>query len=409
MTTAKLADDAVTTAKIQDASITGAKLASSFSYSGTLTATAFVGDGSGLTNISGGASSLDDLSDVSYSTSSDNLVLGDSAAQSISGSYSNIAIGSNAMQSLAWSENIAIGHSSLQAASGCCGGHIAIGNQSLKSITGGTQNIHIAKTDVSTLRDGNYNILIGNNTDVTTSSTSYAIALGDYAKSGNRSIAIGKTAYATGDSAIAIGSQLGSFATNASGDGSISLGGSAYTTGDHAISIGNRIISQYDGVIALGYGITATASNKIYLGGSNITEVITPGTVTANGTTLSSDRRLKQDIQPIREASNLINALQTYQYQKRRNLSTDDYSNEEFGLIAQEVQEILPFLVYEGGGEDRILSLDYNSFIALLIKAHQEQQALLDEQTNLLTSQKTQIDALQDRLEKLERMILQDE
>ena len=85
------------------------------------------------------------------------------------------------------------------------------------------------------------------------------------------------------------------------------------------------------------------------------------------GITTASDKKLKENIEstPVR-ALDKINAL---------NLVAFDYikdkTYEEIGLIAQEVQDIIPSAVLDDGN-DSYLSIQYSKFVPYLIKAVQE-------------------------------------
>jgi hypothetical protein len=90
------------------------------------------------------------------------------------------------------------------------------------------------------------------------------------------------------------------------------------------------------------------------------------GDIVAYSTFASSDARLKNDIQPIE-----------YGYDKLSNLNPVSFTWEsndqpDFGLIAQEVEELYPEFVKEDMNGYR--AVKYNSFIPLLIKTVQEQQ-----------------------------------
>ena len=86
------------------------------------------------------------------------------------------------------------------------------------------------------------------------------------------------------------------------------------------------------------------------------------------GITTASDRRLKENIKPTP-----VNALDKI---KELNLIAFDYikdkSYEEIGLIAQEVQEVIPSAIETYAGEDTHLTINYSKFIPYLIKAIQE-------------------------------------
>ena len=87
-----------------------------------------------------------------------------------------------------------------------------------------------------------------------------------------------------------------------------------------------------------------------------------------------SDSTIKEDIQPFTEGLNIITQLNTYSY-----FFKDDSSENrkrEFGLLAQEVEALLPELV-DTSYELRLL--DYDQFIPFLINAIKEQQVQMEE------------------------------
>jgi hypothetical protein len=117
------------------------------------------------------------------------------------------------------------------------------------------------------------------------------------------------------------------------------------------------------------------------------------GNVHATGTvTWASDAGLKSNVEPLTNAVELLQALQP----KRYRFAAEEFPHlglpegEHLGLIAQEVQEVLPDLVVpakqpmerdEDGQvispEQEYLSLNYMELVPLLIAGFQEQQAVL--------------------------------
>ncbi len=96
-----------------------------------------------------------------------------------------------------------------------------------------------------------------------------------------------------------------------------------------------------------------------------------------------SDMRLKKNIQPINNMLNVIMELQPKTYQMKADNSPNNIS---YGLIAQDVEKVLPELitVYNGDDGDGIKDLQmlsYTELIPILIKAMQEQQAIIEDLT----------------------------
>ena len=113
------------------------------------------------------------------------------------------------------------------------------------------------------------------------------------------------------------------------------------------------------------------------------------GPAGADGT--SSDSRLKKDIMPITNGINTVMKLNPVTYFKKANIDSIDYSKHENGFIAQELREVIPFIVYEGKDKYKTLSVNYTSIIPLLTKGMQEQQIQLVEQAKEIALLKAQI------------------
>ena len=107
----------------------------------------------------------------------------------------------------------------------------------------------------------------------------------------------------------------------------------------------------------------------------------TTGTMTASSYITSSDKRLKNDISEITsKISSLLYNLRPVSYKFSGNdtihfnydSDAQELKNTHYGLIAQEVKELYPNLVYENPF-DGYLSINYTELIPLLISTIQEQ------------------------------------
>ena len=95
------------------------------------------------------------------------------------------------------------------------------------------------------------------------------------------------------------------------------------------------------------------------------------GNVYVNGTiTMSSDRRMKKDIEPLdtEDALDEIAALRPVAFTWKKT------GVEDMGLIAQEVDLVYPDLVTHSGA-DETLALKYTSLIAPMIASIQESRS----------------------------------
>ena len=127
-----------------------------------------------------------------------------------------------------------------------------------------------------------------------------------------------------------------------------------------------------------------TAGTNLNGGGSsggvtvNLDTNITLTTVTATNFNTTSDRNTKKDITPITDAVRKLQQIGGY------NFTFKDTDEKSSGVIAQEVQEVLPELVQKG--DEGHLTVQYGNMVGLLIEAIKEQQTQIDELKEKLNS-----------------------
>lgn len=90
------------------------------------------------------------------------------------------------------------------------------------------------------------------------------------------------------------------------------------------------------------------------------------GNVTAN-----SDERLKTNIRPIENALDIVCSLEGKLY-------TKDGVDNQIGMIAQQVEKVLPQMVQTADDEMGTKSLNYQNMVALLVEAVKEQQSQIE-------------------------------
>ena len=92
-----------------------------------------------------------------------------------------------------------------------------------------------------------------------------------------------------------------------------------------------------------------------------------------------SDRRYKENIATITEPLNLVAKLRGVRYDwKREEYPEQQFpAGEQIGLIAQEVEDVVPAVVHTGS--DGYKSVDYAKLVALLIEGMKDQQQQIDE------------------------------
>jgi len=165
----------------------------------------------------------------------------------------------------------------------------------------------------------------------------------------------------------------------------------------------------------VGIGTTAPGTgDKLDVQGGNIN---TSGNVIANGTVYTSDQKFKTNILAISNALSIINKLQphSYYFDTANAYGMTFYDKKQYGLISQEVEQVLPELIYnmnKGATYDTsgnvitqavsYKALNYNAFIPILMKGIQEQQAKIDSLSSAIMKQdsinRVRIDNLQSQI-----------
>ena len=133
-----------------------------------------------------------------------------------------------------------------------------------------------------------------------------------------------------------------------------------------------------------GWGVITEAPTGFKVVGSLVAdEIYSVNNITA----FYSDRRLKEDFAKVEDAASLLKKIDAYRYcwnERGRELTGFEQGERDVGLIAQEVQAIVPTAVRvnkaAGDGED-YLSVDYAKLVPLLVA---EVKALREEMERLI-------------------------
>ena len=157
------------------------------------------------------------------------------------------------------------------------------------------------------------------------------------------------------------------------------------TTGWHLYPIDNddfRVRSGNSSSAALRFNTGGTDRNYVYNNNSNeigflstsrgwIFKVTNSGTATATGDVVAfSDRRLKENIETIPNALEKVEALRGVTFTRK------DTGKESIGLIAQEVEEVIPEVV---NNEGEYKGVAYGNLVGVLIEAVKELSAEVEE------------------------------
>jgi hypothetical protein len=125
-----------------------------------------------------------------------------------------------------------------------------------------------------------------------------------------------------------------------------------------------------------------------------------------NGTIQTSDRRLKKGIEPLAYGLEEILQLQPVSYQWESEENTQDSGGKQhLGLVAQDVRKVIGEVVNKPSGKGKYLGMSYSELIPVLVRAIQEQQKTIENQTQALQKKndklQTQIELLRKRIQKL--------
>ena len=96
--------------------------------------------------------------------------------------------------------------------------------------------------------------------------------------------------------------------------------------------------------------------NSSYVGGLNYTN-------TATALATSSDQRLKENIADADDAGSKIDAIQVRKFDWK-----EDNSHQEYGFIAQELEQVFPYAVHTAQNEMQTKGVDYASLVPMMLK-----------------------------------------
>ena len=168
--------------------------------------------------------------------------------------------------------------------------------------------------------------------------------------------------------------------TGLSGGGAVSLGSSVTLTNagvTSAVAGTGVSVSGATGAVTISIGQAVATSSSPTFAGLTINGAITAtGDITAYFT---SDKRHKNNIQTISNAVLKVKQLNGVTWEWNDDVNEVTKSTPKTGLIAQEVQQVLPQVVIEKA--DGYLGLDYSKMMGLMVEAIKEQQIQIDNLT----------------------------
>ncbi len=374
-----------------------------------------------------------------YNSANSNMAM----YSNISGSR-NTALGAEALtQNTSGNANIAIGYRALrQSVSGS--NQIAIGDSALMNNTTGKVNMAMGSKALFKNSIGNENLAVGYYSlhDNTAGHSNVGLGYSTLRQniSGSENVAIGHralTASTTASNNTAVGSSA--LSKNTTGLRNVAVG--FYALENNYDGSENTAIGYWADVAgesmknstAIGFAAKVTASNRVQIGNSNVTTVqfgnIATTKIYAHSLVTPSDERFKYNIQNnvpgldfIRELkpvtynfdSDKLNEYTTTGIINNRNVRPVSYNGQDAlhtGFLAQDVEKIAIKLgysfdgVHTPDGDKDHYSLSYSKFIMPMVKAIQEQQDMIEQQSSVTILQQKTIEKLQETIEKLEQKL----
>jgi hypothetical protein len=216
---------------------------------------------------------------------------------------------------------------------------------------------------------------------------------------GNSNITDTGTLITLGSNTVVSGTISATGTTLVSGSAQISLGSASgnialatQTTGDYVaslvagtgVTLSNNSGENATPTIAIGQSVATSANAQFNSLGIGMAASATAGRIDAPNDIVaysSSDIRFKENIKPIENPLEKISKISgnTYDW-KQENQIEHGYEGNDVGVIAQEIEEVLPQLVQTR--ENGYKAVKYDKLVALLIEGIKEQQSKIEELTN---------------------------
>ncbi len=338
-------------------------------------------------------------------TGYNNVALGSGCLQSNTTGYFNVGVGAGTMSNMiSGINNTATGHLALLD-NEIGNSNSAFGTRAMENSLG-SGNTAIGKSALETDISGTFNTALGVNADVVLTNLTHATAIGANALVGqsntvvlgdpDRTIKVGIGTSTPTDLLTITGADPRFFIGDTTSLARRGLLIDGVEAGDYV-----RIHAyDYDPGTNLDINIPSDLLVGVWGGTTSYTLELagTSGTAAKPGGgswTSTSDRRLKQDIHDYAEGLDAIMQIHPvrYRYTEETGYNTE---TEYVGVIAQEIQEIAPYMVstFEKNQQE-YLAVDPSALTYMLVNAVKEQQALMQAMQSRIDELSSEILALQ--------------
>ena len=281
-------------------------------------------------------------------------------------------------------------------------GNTGIGASAFQFNTTGSNNTATGVAALARNTTGQFNTATGSGALFPNTTGSDNTAVGSQAlgsTTGNRNTALGSGAAASSTTSdnTAIGYRA---LVSSSGGGNIALGSNAgvnLTGGGFNMYLGNEGVAIESTTIRIGSGAQHT---RLFVAGVLGSPIFgAPVLISGLGQlgVSSSSARFKEDVRDMGEASDRLMRLRPVSFRYKGRASDPV----QFGLIAEEVEKVLPELVLRNAvGE--VETVLYNELPAMLLNELQRQQKRIVQQSESIDHQAHEIDALKRQLATIE-------
>lgn len=266
----------------------------------------------------------------------------------------------------------------------------AIGFQALISNTGAS-NVAVGSNALLAQTTGGNNVAVGYNASPSNQTGSFNVAVGFgsafTSTAGTRYTAVGYESLRASTADDNTG--LGYFSGRATSTGAANTyvgayAGDSVTTGSNNTIIGYSADASAVGVsseIVVGASLTGKGTQTAFIGGTN-------GAYNAKNVTTwetTSDQRIKKNIVPFNQGLDVLNQIQVknFEYRSKEEITELDpsvaveRSGVQIGIIAQELQQVLPQCVTENS--TGVLSVNTDSLVWYLINAVKQLSAEVEQ------------------------------
>ncbi len=340
--------------------------------------------GVGLTAVGNGALS-------SNTAGNSNTAVGNGALFSNTTGNGNTATGFGALNANAGNRNTAMGAAALLFnVSGA--GNTAMGQAALRGSIFGNLNTAVGQLAL-TANNGQNNTAVGQN----------ALA-SDVSGIGNT--ALGWQAGVTANPANANnGGSYNTFIGANSGPGTVGGGlSNATAIGANALVSAPNSLVLGDGTVNVGIGTSTPLDTLHVVGNIRVSGCLWDGTTVFAGA-CASDERFKQNVKAFAPSLENVARLRPVEFEWRTEQFPERRfgSGRSYGLIAQEVEKVLPGLVTQD--EQGFKAVKYSALPLLTLGALQELKAQKDELADLVKAQQAQIKLLQEAVGALQERL----